>query len=192
MSVRRSGFTLIEFLVVVGLLAITVGSTLLFLTSILRGTNQTNISSEVKQNGQAVLDSLERQIRGAKSAIALSPLPGGSAVSGVVLANTDSTNLYITCFGQTASENGWIGSATQAVGAGVPSVNDYKTVTNKDPVSGINIICAANSFSITPATTLSADVVKINFTADKPIKSPSRSDFNAKSDFQTTISLRKY
>jgi len=52
------GFTLIELLVVLGILVIGVGSTLLFLTSILRGTNQANVTAEVKQNGQAILDSL--------------------------------------------------------------------------------------------------------------------------------------
>src|SRR3990167_9169606 len=62
------GFTLLEFLVVIGLLSITIGSILLFLTSVLKGTNQANITSEVKQNGQVVLDTLESQIRNATDA----------------------------------------------------------------------------------------------------------------------------
>src|SRR3990167_10128021 len=60
---KALGFTLIEFLVVLGILAITVSATLLFLTSVLRGSNKANIIAEVKQNGQVVLESLERQIR---------------------------------------------------------------------------------------------------------------------------------
>src|SRR3989344_5912333 len=69
--VSRKGFTLLEFLVVIGLLSITIGSILLFLTSVLKGTNQANITSEVKQNGQVVLDTLESQIRNATDAVCL-------------------------------------------------------------------------------------------------------------------------
>src|SRR3989338_2133305 len=69
-EVKRA-FTLIEFLVVLGILALVVGSITLFLTSVLKGTNQANVLSEVKQNGQATLDSLERQIRGAVDAEAV-------------------------------------------------------------------------------------------------------------------------
>src|SRR3989344_4232759 len=69
--VSKNGFTLLEFLVVIGLLSLTIGSILLFLTSVLKGTNQANVTSEVKQNGQVVLDALESQIRKATDAVCL-------------------------------------------------------------------------------------------------------------------------
>ncbi|MEX2028333.1 MAG: prepilin-type N-terminal cleavage/methylation domain-containing protein, partial [Candidatus Curtissbacteria bacterium] len=65
---NRFGFTLLELLVALGLLTVTVGSALVFLTSVLRGSNQSAIVTEVKQNGQSVLDSLERQMRDATEA----------------------------------------------------------------------------------------------------------------------------
>lgn len=182
----RTGYTLIEFVVVLGLLALVVGSALLFLTSILRGTNQANISAEVKQNGQAALDSLERQIRGGKSAVGLAPIPAGAS-NGVAITNSDGSPLYIACFTPTSSNNGWIGVSILAPS---DTVNNYKTLTNTDPVSGINV--SSCSLSAASGSTLSADVVTIKFTADKAIKAPQRSDFNASAVFQTTVSLRKY
>src|SRR3989344_764838 len=65
---KRRGFTLVELLVVLGILSATVGSTLLFLTSTLKGSNQASIVAEVKQNGQVTLDLLEREVRGANNA----------------------------------------------------------------------------------------------------------------------------
>ena len=184
-----NGYTLIEFLVVLGLLVITIGSTLLFLTSILRGTNQTNVANEVKQNGQAVLDSLERQIRGARSAVDMASLPPGVS-DGIVLTLADNSNLYIGCLNTTTAPllNNAIGVKT---GTPPSSANDYQTVTNRDPVSGINITGCSLSVPA-PVSTLNADEVVISFTADRAIKAPTRADFNASARFQTTISLRKY
>ena len=187
----RSGYTLVELLVVLGLLALVVGAALLFLTSILRGTNQSNISAEVKQNGQAVLDSLERQIRGAKSAsdmTGIAPPPGVS--DWISLALSDGSTMYIGCLNPTANLNGAIGTK----GGSIPtSANDFQTLTNRDPVSGINIATANCSLSVpAPVSTLNADSVVVSFTADRAIKAPSRADFNASAQFRTTISLRKY
>src|SRR3989304_7645043 len=103
----RHGFTLIELLVVLGILVTAVGATLLFLTNVLKGTNQANVTAEVKQNGQAVLDLLEKQIRGATAAVEITP--NGSS-SGVNITKTDGNSLYIACFNSIASpsSNGWM------------------------------------------------------------------------------------
>ena len=109
----RQGFTLIEFLVVLGVLATAIGSALLVLTSVLRGTNQANVTAEVKQNGQAVFDTLESQIRNARDAKDLTPLPPGAS-DGVILTLADGTSLAIACFPAGANSNGWIGQIGRA------------------------------------------------------------------------------
>ena len=48
----KSGYTLIEFLIVIGILSVSIGSILLLLTSVIKGSNQANIIAEVKQNGE--------------------------------------------------------------------------------------------------------------------------------------------
>src|SRR4030042_3325045 len=119
----NKGFTLIELLVVMGILSLTIGSILLFLTSTLKGSNQANVTSEVKQNGQAILDSLERQIRNASDATQTldSDLPD-EASNGITLTFKEGTDLYIACFDSVAAtSNGWIGTASVASGSSAPA-----------------------------------------------------------------------
>lgn len=183
----NNGFTLIEFLVVLGILVITVGSTLLFLTSILRGTNQANVTAEVKQNGQTVLDSLDRQIRNATNA---EPVGTGKYIK---LSRVDSDPLHIQCFSDgTESDkpaNGWIGVVASSVSD--PTVDQYVPLTNKsDLVTGVDI--QSCNFTVFSATATSGSIVSISFVINQGISAPSRADFLANALFSTTISLRKY
>ncbi len=199
---RSSGFTLIELLVVLGILAITVSSTLLFLTSILRGSNKASITTEVKQNGQSVLDSLERQIRNASdakpadvSSLASSDSKGVGGIA-LTLADVSNSTLYIVCFSHVnPNTNGWIGTSNSLAMSG------FKAITNTDPVGGVDVYYnssnpgdPANCAFNVPIGSLSAGppVVNINFTLNQGVKAPSRQDFQANTQFQTTISLRKY
>lgn len=185
-------YTLVELVVVIGLLVLTVGSILAFLTSSLKGSNQVNVISEVKQNGQAVLDSLDRQIRNATDATqsTIAQLPAGAS-SGVSLTIAGANSLYIACFTPTASANGWIGVASSASGL-TPTLSDYKPVTNQDTVLGVDI--QSCSLSVLPVSSGedSPPVVSVSFLVNQGIAAPTRSDFLANAQFQTTISLRKY
>lgn len=189
----KRGFTLVELLVVMGLLAITVGSALLFLTSVFRGSNQAAITTEVKQNGQSVLDSLDRQIRDASDARQMqgSELPSGAS-NGLVLTGSGAGTLYVACFSTIPAANGWIGLANLQTGV-IPSLSDYKSLTNNgDPIGGVDI--SACSFSVVPATVGSSSpaIVSVNLTINQGIKAPSRTDFLSNAQFKTTISLRRY
>lgn len=186
----KSGFTLVELLVVLGILAVTVGVVLVFLTAVLKGTNQANITSELKQNGQVVLDSLERQIRNAKS-VTTGPAIGGwigGSTSHVILTLADNREMHLGCFNPpgTNTENGWIGVG-RAPGT---VVGDYTAATNRDLVAGVNVsscvITVTNSSSSAPA------LVTLTFNLGQGIQAPSRKDYKASLEFKTTISLRKY
>jgi len=197
---KSKGFTLIELLVVLGILVTAVGVSLLFLTNVLKGTNQANVIAEVKQNGQAVLDSLEKQIRGATAAveIAAGAVPGSS--SGVNLTRASGNSLYIACFNSVASpaSNGWIGVADVPPGTPVDTLSNYKSVTNTDTVSGVDITCIPTDppdnlgFKIVPTASGSPSIVSISFIVNQGINAPSRADFLANVKFETTISLRQY
>lgn len=180
----KLGFTLIEFLIVLGVLAVAIGSSLLVLTSVLRGSNQANITSEVKQNGQATLDSIEGQIRNANDARDLLPLPAGAS-DGVALTLSDGTSASIACFPAGANTNGSI-----KLLSGI--VTSYTSLTNQDTVSGVDVTDC--SFSVISATTgaQSPAIVKVSFVANQGIAAPSRQDFKANVKFETTISLRRY
>ncbi|KKR58450.1 MAG: hypothetical protein UT95_C0005G0018 [Candidatus Curtissbacteria bacterium GW2011_GWB1_40_28] len=184
------GFTLIELLVVLGILVTAVGATLLFLTNVLKGTNQANVTAEVKQNGQAVLDLLEKQIRGATAAVEITP--NGSS-SGVNITKTDGNSLYIACFNSIASpsSNGWIGVADVSPGTDI-NTGDYESITSRDTISGVDITCTPPlGFKIIPTASGSPPIVSISFMV-QGIDAPSRADFLANVKFETTISLRQY
>jgi prepilin-type N-terminal cleavage/methylation domain-containing protein len=113
----NNGFTLVELLVVIGVMGAVTGTALLFLTNILKGSNQARITAEVKQNGQTVLDSIDRQIRNAQEIRIIDPLPSGSS-SAIELVSAGG-NLSLACFNPVAgppSENGWIGIAEHYFG----------------------------------------------------------------------------
>ena len=193
----RQGFTLIELLVVLGILTAAVGASLIFLTSVLKGTNQANVTAEVKQNGQVVLDSLEKQIRGATSAVVItgSGLPGGATKDGVNLALPTGRSLYLVCFDTDpiAKSNGWIGVADVSPGTPTNAFSNYNSVTNKDNISGVDVKNC--DFSVQQASTTGTAapaVVSISFVMNQGIQAPSRADFLANAKFETTISLRNY
>lgn len=183
----NNGFTLVELLVVMGLLGVITGASLLFLTNILKGSNQARIVSEVKQNGQTVLDSIDRQIRNAQEVDNIAPPLGSTSAIELVLSGG---NLYLACFDSVAgppAENGWIGIANLPGGP-------YVSLTNRDAVSGINVECAPSpTFNVsgTPGDSY-PQVVQVDFNVKQGVEAPGRVDFNASSQFKTTISLRKY
>ncbi len=194
----KKGYTLIEFLIVIGILAIVVGSTLLFLTAILKGTNQASIVSEVKQNGQAVLGSLDKQVRNAKDVVCVnstnvvSCLDPSASNKYIQLINASGPPLHIKCFNDNdivKIQNGWIGSALSAT---IPSDGSYVSITNQDTTAGVDIVNC--NFKVSPGTVGASEpaVVSISFGLHQGVSAPSRTDFKANAQFQTTISLRKY
>lgn len=68
---KLSGFTLVEVLVVIGVLAIAGALVLTIFTRSLRGNNKTQILSAIKQNGQAVLEILDKTIRNADNVVCI-------------------------------------------------------------------------------------------------------------------------
>lgn len=199
---RLRGYTLIEFLIVIGILSISMGSVLLFLTSVIKGTNQANVTAEVKQNGQAVLGNLQRQIRTATEVIELlyTQLPSPYNISGnngVQLKKPTGEYIYIICVNAVfGTSNGLIGIATNSTGSPPNVSTDYQSLTNTDLVSGVDVDCTAGTptqkaFRV-DINTSSIAVVTISFTANQAINAPSRVDFKANAKFQTVLSLRKY
>ena len=186
----RAGFTLIEFLLVLGLLSITIGSSMLFLTNLIKGSNQANIVAETKQNGQATLDLLERRVRNAITADQPAP-------NYVRLQLDNNIYLHVRCFlvSTSALPNMWIGvteTSTQIDYSADTAGNNFTAITNQDPVSGVNVDDC--TLAVVPGSSggSSPPIVNINFTLSQGAYAPSRQDFKAQAQFQTSISLRSY
>lgn len=74
-TVRRTGslgFTLVELLVVVAVLSIAGILVLTIFTRSLRGSNKSQIISNIKQNGQSVLENMDKTIRNADNVVCAS------------------------------------------------------------------------------------------------------------------------
>lgn len=68
----KSGFTLVEILVVIAVLSI-VGLLVLYIfTNSLRGSNKAQILSSIKKNGQAVLETMDKTVRNSDNVVCVS------------------------------------------------------------------------------------------------------------------------
>ena len=68
MKIER-GFTLVEILVVIAVIAITGTIMVAIFTNTLRGSNKAQVFANIKQNGQAVLERMDKEIREADDVI---------------------------------------------------------------------------------------------------------------------------
>lgn len=69
---NRSGFTLVEILVVLAVLSLVGVLVVTIFTRTLRGANKSQILSSIKQNGQASLENMDKTIRGAHNLVCIS------------------------------------------------------------------------------------------------------------------------
>ena len=163
---RRSGFTLIEIIVVVGILGIIMimGSNLFF--SILRGSTKTKILQLVKQNGDYAISVMERMIRNARS------VNGGG--NSITITNPDGRTTAFSC------------SDLDGNGTNEISSNSARLISNEVKVENCSV------FSITPGEVgVRPAVVTINFTLSQAAVT-TRPEEQASVSFQTTVGLRNY
>ena len=74
----QKGFTLIELMLVVTLLAVSVGVTNDILMSLVRSNNKTQVMTEIEQQSNFVSSKIERELRNARSV--MTPIAGGSDI----------------------------------------------------------------------------------------------------------------
>lgn len=83
---KRNGFTLIEILVVLGVMTI-VGALLVetFIRSLFGG-NKAEVINQIKQNGQTILETMDKTIRSSDNVICPPVIPPSTQASSAVLA----------------------------------------------------------------------------------------------------------
>lgn len=168
MGIENKGFTLIEFLVVMGIMA-TVGTMVvnLFLSN-LRTAAKTQALTEVKQNGDYALAVMERMIRNAKEVQENSDHQICVAgMSKLKILNPDGGTTEFTCEADKIASGG----------AALTSSN-------------LEVDFCTSAFSCQKPTGKPA-VVTITFTLRKGTTSLGR-EFFAEIPFQTTVSTRLY
>lgn len=100
--ISKNGFTLAEILVVIAIVAIAGVMLVAIFTNTLRGSNKSQILASIKQNGQIVLDSMDRIIRDADNVVCIS----NDKNTLVVIKNGAYTRFRL--FPATAADNGSI------------------------------------------------------------------------------------
>lgn len=75
------GFTLLEILVVIAIVAIVGTILVLIFTNTLRGSNKSQVLSVIKQNGQAVLENMDKAIRSSNNVVCPAIIPPGTSAS---------------------------------------------------------------------------------------------------------------
>ena len=167
-SVKHS-FTLIELIVVVGILGIlsTVAADMFF--NITRSYNKANIIAEIEQNANTALSSMTNEIR---NALSVSPTSGN--VTEIVIVGQDGATVTFTFVSPTANDNGYLARN------GFP-------MTDNERGTGVNV--TYGMFTIVVAD---PPVVGITMTVAQPKGVPARIDFQAETTLKTSVSLRSY
>lgn len=82
---KNSGFTLAEILVVLGVLSIVGVLVLTIFTRNLRGSNKSQIISAIKENGQSILETMDKTIRNADNVVCIrtASLPNSITISNI-------------------------------------------------------------------------------------------------------------
>jgi len=121
----KSGFTLIETLVVIGILAIivVVGSSSFF--SILKGSTKTKTATLVKQNGDYAMNVMTRMIRNAKGIVGFVPenYPGPE----ITIDNPDGETTIFLC---DSNDDGSLASNSASLMSSQVKVSDCSSVFN--------------------------------------------------------------
>lgn len=170
----QKGFTLLEILVVVGVLGVVavIGSNLLFTT--LRGSTKARVLVEVKQNGNYAMEVMERMIRNARSL-------KSQCQSGMTEFRIENPDLGKTTFACLD-----VGMADPRISSGSGSPLSYVRLTNdKVKVDSCTFDCQRGEKGIRP------DTITINFTLSQA-QASSRPERQARVDFKTTVTLRNY
>lgn len=73
--INKRGFTLVELLVVIAIMGILGIIMVAIFTNTLRGSSKSQVLAVIKQNGQAVLETMDKNIRGADNVVCSVDLP---------------------------------------------------------------------------------------------------------------------
>jgi prepilin-type N-terminal cleavage/methylation domain-containing protein len=136
----KKGFTLVEILVVMAIMAI-VGTVLVAIfTNTLRGSNKSQILAVIKQNGQAALDNMDKTILDADSVVC--PQADASGPTLVVVKNGRYTRFSFV----TGIAPGFIQQDSPSPGSNINSFLNTEissdgsiTLTDTNPQSGVSV-----------------------------------------------------
>lgn len=168
---NNKAFTLIEVLVVIGVLTVVAGLGASIFSSLLRSYNKAHIVNELEQNGNFVLSIMEQQIR---NAIDVREVTNGIEI---VVRDAGTTKQFVYVPDNCSSgSNGYIRDS------------EGNILTGTNLISGVNITDA--SFVVNDSGTDLPKTVDISLTISQACDAPDRLDYQAQAHMQTTVLVR--
>ncbi len=203
----KKGFTLVEMLVVISILSIFGALILTIFTRSLRGSNKSQIIGVIKQNGQAVLENMDKTIRNADDVVCISSLSPSDTivvVKGGIYTRYKFTNIGSVIINGSIQQDFPIqpssgdNSQLDRFLANVcidPIGTEAQTLTDTDTKTGISVICVNyncnNRFFSRDSSPGSNDQVTIRFAIEPGVEvSPAIAGQIDPVTFQTTVQLR--
>lgn len=195
----RNGFTLIEILVVIAIVAVVGTMMVAIFIATLRGSNKSQILAVIKQNGQAVLEGMSNPVRGADNIYC----GAGSATNTLVIEKAGAYTRYRFKPAVANSTNGMI-EQDHPVPPDSDDLQQFLTDVCTQPMgiytSGIEIITDTNSrtgVSVVNGSFVRSvmdgtkDSVRVSFELQPGVAAPAAVSGQIDPvDFQTTIQLR--
>ena len=187
---KTLGFTLVELLLVVGIIGIVAGIGGDMFATVVRAYRRAELFSYTEQVGNNILTSIEQDLRSASS---VNINPSGNSIK--ITIPTASGNVTRTYTFTSCTSPSYLGNVNMSVGAGAPE-SIFSSPTNNTFFNTrlyVNKIGSANYFSSLKDSTGRYSIVTVSFTVftgntGNPCTTPSNRD--TESHFITSVNLR--
>lgn len=199
----KNGFTIAEILVVIAIVAIVGTIMVAIFISTLRGSNKSQILAAIKQNGQAVLENMDKNIRGADNVICPKiPSIDTSAYGDTLVIEKAGTYTRFRITLPTSTANGLIQQDSPVPPLPPAPESDIQFFLDNvcmDPLAGATTLTDTNTQSGVSANGLftrsklpgAKDNVTVEFTLSPGIRAPAAVAGQIDPvKFQTTVGLR--
>lgn len=191
----NKGFTLIEIIVVIGILSIIGVIVLTIFSRTLKGNNKAQILSSIKQNGQGALENIDKNIRNADNLVCSSPSNTTVVVKNGIYTRFRFIISDINNNGSIVTDN-----PTPQILDTTPQLfvnrvcnptdpmNSATILTDTNPQTGVSLV--SGSFSTSKLAGFK-DAVTVSFVLASGVKAPSAISGEIDTvTFETTIQLR--
>lgn len=199
----RQGFTLVELLVVMSIMVILGLVFTNILVDSLKGRNKVAAISQVKQNGQVVLDKISNDIRNAEKIICLDKFGGGTPIDTIVILNSGTytqfrffeqkPNANPPTNGRIQKVNFTVNDFTGDVGIALCSTNfnsNIQNLTDTDSMNGVSVTVPSGGQNVFEQN---GNNVVVRFNASAGVKAGSAYDVTVVDGgipFSTSVQMR--